>query len=67
MGSWFGDGTVQQEILNSALYQQSSYELSDEDMAVILCSVLSYFLDRGEDKLNEIRHKDMERIYGDHS
>lgn len=41
--NYYGDGTVEQDLLDSARVEQKARELSDADMILALVKVLEYF------------------------
>jgi hypothetical protein len=63
MGSYFGDHTVQQEIMDTATFLMEQHNLSKEDMAIVLISVFQAILDPYAHRLQEIRDADRLRIY----
>jgi hypothetical protein len=61
MGTYFGDKTVQQELLSETESLMVEHNLSKEDMGIILLSVAQAVLDPFEHRLNEIREEDKKK------
>jgi len=55
--SYFGDNTPHQTLLDWTTYTQDEFDLTNEEMAILLLRVLSYFVDSGEIKSEEIRKR----------
>lgn len=55
--SEFGDKTPHQEILYSVEVVQKEYNLSDEEMVIILLKIISHYADPYENKSEELRKR----------
>jgi hypothetical protein len=53
--SYYGDRTAQQEILDSVEYVQVNYELTRDELIIVMLSVISAIADPCESTLNEVR------------
>ena len=55
--SYFGDRTPHQELLDSVEYVQHRFNLTDEELVVLLLNVLSAVADPVDSKSDELRKR----------